>query len=115
MPLQRLRKTSSNDERKERNMVWYGSPEYNTRLKAAAKRIALDYILEELLIQVSKLHKQPIESLNELHAKVHSRFILSSDPGHHESHVQAEAARFAEEYFDAARNSIQNKAVPGDD
>ena len=95
-------------------MVWYGSPEYNVRLKAAAKRIALDHILEELLIEVARLHDSPIESLNELHARVHSRFTLAGDPAHHEGHVQAEAAHFADVYFETARHSLENKAPPGD-
>lgn len=96
-------------------MVWYGSPEYNARLKAAAKRIALDHILEELLIQVAKLHEYPIESLKELHTRVHSRFILSDEQSHHESHVQAEAAHFAEVYFETARNRLEGKAPPAGD
>jgi hypothetical protein len=89
-------------------MVWYGSPEYNSRLKAAAKRIALDHIAEELLIEVARLHASPLESLKELQARVHSRFILDADPNHHEIHVQVEAAHFADAYFETARNALEN-------
>lgn len=88
-------------------MVWYGSPEYNARLKTAAKRIALDHILEELLIEVAKLHEFPIESLNALQARVHTRFDLDPDMNKHEIHVQTEAAHFAEAYFEAARKSLK--------
>ena len=91
-------------------MVWYGSPEYNARLKAAAKRIALDIILQELLVDVARLHAEPVEFLTQLHAKVHSRFQLENDKHGHEIHVQAEAANFAQEYFNTARDVLQGKS-----
>jgi hypothetical protein len=94
-------------------MVWYGSPEYNARLKAAAKRIALDHILEELLIEVARLHDSPVESLNELQARVHSRFALDANPNNHEMHVQTEAAQFTDAYFETARKSLKGIGSPG--
>ena len=96
-------------------MVWYGSPEYNARLKAAAKRIALDHILQELLIEVARLHPSPVGCLNDLQAKVHGRFKLETDPHGHEMHVQAEAANFADDYFETARNVLLGKQADNGD
>lgn len=90
-------------------MVWYGSHEYNARLKAAAKRIALDHILKELLIEVARLHASPTACLTELQARVHDCFRLDADPGHNEVHVQAEAAHFADEYSEMARNTLKDR------
>ena len=63
--------------------------------------------MEELLIEVAMLHESPIESLNDLQARVHRRFELEPDMNKHEMHVQTEAAHFAEEYFEAARKSLK--------
>ena len=93
-------------------MVWYGSPEYNARLKAAAKRIALDFILKELLVEVAKMHPSPIACLEDLQARVHSRFKLEHDPNSHEVHVQAEAASFADDYFERARDRVRELETP---
>jgi hypothetical protein len=94
-------------------MVWYGSPEYNARLKAAAKRIALDHILHELLIEVAKQHDDPIACLNALQARVHARFKLETETQGHEIHVQAEASHYSDAYFQAARDVVEGK-VPAD-
>jgi hypothetical protein len=88
-------------------MVAYGSPEYNARLKAAAKRIALDHILQELLIEVARSAASPVAWLNDLQARVHARFGVDADQSGNEVHVQAEAAHFADDYFEQARNGIQ--------
>ncbi len=90
-------------------MVWYGSPEYNARLKAAGKRIALDHILKELLIEVARMHSSPAACLDELQARVHNRFKLESEPGSHEVHVHAEAASYADEYFETVRATLQQE------
>ena len=96
-------------------MVWYGSPEYNARLKTAAKRIALDHVLHELVIEVARLHASPVDCLNELQAKVHARFTLDEQSQGHELHVQAEAARYSDEYFESARDALSGKqAADGD-
>ncbi len=88
-------------------MVWYGTPEYIARIKSSGKKIALDYILQELVIEVARLHAAPIESLNELQARVHARFKLEADPNSPDVHVQAEASTFADEYFEIARTKVR--------
>ena len=88
-------------------MVWYGTPEYAARIKTAGKKIALDYVLQELVLEVARLHASPIESLNDLQAKVHSRFRLESDPNSPEIHVQAEASAFADDFFQKARDALR--------
>jgi len=88
-------------------MVWYGTPEYAARIKSSGKKIALDYILQELLVEVARLHASPVESLNELQAKVHARFKLEADPNSADIHVQAEASAFADDYFEKAREAVR--------
>ena len=89
----------------ERNKTWFGMEALSTmpELKAAGKRIALDHILRELLIEVARMHSSPGACLDELQARVHDRFKLETEPGSHEVHVHAEAANYADEYFEMAR------------
>ncbi len=97
-------------------MVWYGSPEYNARLKAAGKRIALDHILRELLIELVRMHESPGAAVDDLQARVNHRFQLENQPGTHELHVHAEAVSYANEYFEEVRAVLQkaNSSAAGE-